>query len=198
MKFVLDKHGNFNINNELCNLIFDELNEEEKKEIIQWQEKCPDKSKAQIISILYGTRSQRRRMNPRLVKAVEKYIAKHPLCNYTIYTLKDETKYIDDQMRDNGCEYIIEYGVGDIIPSDATSIDKWINQKPISSDEFDNDNNISERDALKSNIKEPKVTLIIAIKRVINNIKRKLSRKNKTKEDNLIDDKNNFKKKRVY
>lgn len=181
-KFVLDiKNGQFTINSRLAKIIYQKLNKTEKEEIDKWKAKNPDKTLGEIITILYGTLSQRRRMNPRLVSAIESYIKKYPKCNFKVITLKKDTDYIEECFNIDGSEYLTEYNSKNYKSSDSESVEKWKKQITISDDVQAIDNK-NEKEFFKVNIKEQKVTFYIKLKRFFKKIKRSVSFGNSEKE----------------
>lgn len=137
--FVIDnKNGNFDIDITLARHIFRLLNINEQNEINSWLNNNTRMSLESAIKLLYGTLSQRRRMNPRLVKAVKEYRIKNKNCSLVPVAINDDVNYIDVKINDDNSESIVTFKDEEGIKNNAEPISLWIEQKTYSDEMSEN------------------------------------------------------------
>lgn len=95
------------ISRDLSDYIYKKLNDDEKNEVRNWLSQNKSVSRQDVIWFLYITESQRRRMNPRLVEAVEEYCKKHPKCNLGVVDIPNKVKKI--QLSSNGTGELVVF-----------------------------------------------------------------------------------------
>lgn len=179
IRFVCEKKpNNFKLAESLAKKIYSYLNKEEQEEIDGYM-KSTKKELKDVISVLYGIPSQRRRTNPRLTKAIYDYKKNHPNINFVIKTLKPDTKYILLESNNNS-EVLYEYKEN---IADADKLDLWVSQISIADeikDEYTDVKSINE--AVKVNIPEVNLTFGIKLKIMWNLLRRKFSRRSKVEK----------------
>ena len=130
--------------------IYSFLNKEEKDEIQNWL-KDQRYSLADVINYLYITISQRRRMNPRLIKAVEKYNNSNILKVIKFNnTNKNNNIYVSFNNENYNEIIVISDKSPDYTFDNMGSVEKWIQQVPFR-EELDSEynNEVSYKDAIK-------------------------------------------------
>lgn len=195
-KFVVDKKdGQFKLNITIARSIYQSLNKKEREEIDLWLFKNPRMALNDVITLLYGTLSQRRRTNERLIKGVEGYLAKNKKYHLGVIDIPENTKYIQVNFNLNRSEYIKFYDTKPTI--DSEPIELW--EKHISvKNELDEESKLlpSEKDARNVNA-IPNNSLWVKIKRFFKQLRRDLfyKKKNNRFQDkkSQINSKNNYK-----
>lgn len=195
-KFVVDKKdGQFKLNITIARSIYQTLNKKEREEIDLWLFKNPQMTLNDVITLLYGTLSQRRRTNERLIKGVEGYLAKNKKYHLGVIDIPENTKYIQVNFNLNRSEYIKFYDTKPTI--DSEPIELW--EKHISvKNELDEESKLlpSEKDARNVNA-IPNNSLWVKIKRFFKQLRRDLfyKKKNNRFQDkkSQINSKSNYK-----
>lgn len=195
-KFVVDKKdGQFKLNITIARSIYQSLNKKEQEEVDLWLFKNPQMALNDVITLLYGTLSQRRRTNERLIKGVEEYLVKNKKYHLGVIDIPENTKYIQVNFNLNRSEYIKFYDTKPTI--DSEPIELW--EKHISvKNELDEESKLlpSEKDARNVNT-IPNNSLWVRIKRFFKQLKRDLfyKKKNNRFQDkkSQINSKSNYK-----
>lgn len=165
-KIVLFRQFGTTLPEELTKLIYNNLNDSEKQEIDKRIRETPYLTQKTCIEALYGTLSFRRRMNPRFVEAVQKYIKKKDCALLQIAEITGDKFYIyfDD--------------IGEVVSNfPQTEFDEpelvktWINQITVE-EEMEK----PEKDISTYNLKDikQKDSLRIKLKKIRNKIIRKI------------------------
>lgn len=195
-KFVVDKKdGQFKLNITIARSIYQSLNKKEQEEVDLWLFKNPQMALNDVITLLYGTLSQRRRTNERLIKGIEEYLVKNKKYHLGVIDIPENTKYIQVNFNLNRSEYIKFYDTKPTI--DSEPIELW--EKHISvKNELDEESKLlpSEKDARNVNA-IPNNSLWVRIKRFFKQLKRDLfyKKKNNRFQDkkSQINSKSNYK-----
>lgn len=195
-KFVVDKKdGQFKLNITIARSIYQSLNKKEQEEVDLWLFKNSQMALNDVITLLYGTLSQRRRTNERLIKGVEEYLVKNKKYHLGVIDIPENTKYIQVNFNLNRSEYIKFYDTKPTI--DSEPIELW--EKHISvKNELDEESKLlpSEKDARNVNT-IPNNSLWVRIKRFFKQLKRDLfyKKKNNRFQDkkSQINSKSNYK-----
>lgn len=165
-KFVLFRQFGTTLPEELTKLIYNNLNDSEKQEIDKRIREIPYLTQKTCVEALYGTLSFRRRMNPRFVEAVQKYLKKKDFPLLQIVEIKGDKFYIhfDD--------------IGEVISDmpqnefdEPEFVKTWINQITVE-EEMEK----PEKDISTYNLKDTKEkdSLRIKLKKIRNKIIRKI------------------------
>lgn len=195
-KFVVDKKdGQFKLNITIARSIYQSLNKKEQEEVDLWLFKNPQMTLNDVITLLYGTLSQRRRTNERLIKGVEEYLAKNKKYHLGVIDIPKNAKYIQVNFNLNRSEYIKFYDTKPTI--DSEPIELW--EKHISvKNELDEESKLlpSEKDARNVNT-IPNNSLWVRIKRFFKQLRRDLFYKKKNNhfqdKKSQINSKSNYK-----
>lgn len=165
-KIVLFRQFGTTLPEELTKLIYNNLNDSEKQEILKRIRETPYLTQKTCIEALYGTLSFRRRMNPRFVEAVQKYLKKKD------YALLQIAEITGDKF------YIYFDDIGEVISNfPQTEFDEpelvktWVNQITVE-EEMEK----PEKDISTYNLKDikQKYSLRIKLKKIRNKIIRKI------------------------
>lgn len=195
-KFVVDKKdGQFKLNITIARSIYQSLNKKEQEEVDLWLFKNPQMALNDVITLLYGTLSQRRRTNERLIKGVEEYLVKNKKYHLGVIDIPENTKYIQVNFNLNRSEYIKFYDTKPTI--DSEPIELWVKHISVKN-ELDEESKLlpSEKDAINVNT-IPNNSLWVRIKRFFKQLKRDLfyKKKNNRFQDkkSQINSKSNYK-----
>ena len=172
-KFVVDKKdGTFKLNISAARTIYQNLNRKEQEEIDNWMDNNSNMQLNDVITLLYGTLSQRRRTNERLVKGVEKYLEANKKYHLGVIDIPNDSKFIQVNFNLNRSEYIKFYSSKPTI--DAEPIELWVKQVSVK-DELDEESKKipTEEEAIKIDT-IPNNNLWVRVKRFFKQLKRDL------------------------